>query len=718
MDLLPYIQVSESNASFRDEYIANINDDVGALLSKQWKPFWETVTTSSKFLAFFESYLRLCPRPYTTVVNNVSTSTTTFTSILTPVEKELQHRVFRLCLRLSTPKEGQREGGVTEVLFGNTIYDRGIYDISRILDVCAVYGQENTVLTGKMIHSLFSCQPKYISDLESAAPVIVDTLDQMQTVATEWDSFTPPSDSEAKDWFVRMVDYAYTIDILIRVHNPITSILQFCEFAHRLSVFYERAYTAMFRIVNLLDDPALEILWEQSARQVLQTLHTYATAMFVQPLTSSKSAGDNSIANEYCDFLDDLLYQRVCFTHYNRYFEVLSEMFSISSTSPLPRLESLISRAVGNEEMLYTTHIPEEVQPAKQQSGKGIVDTEKDSVLRAQIASITDVIPGLGEGFVAQLLEYNNFDVEKSIDMLLSDELPKRLAKADREQSWSSYSSQQEPTAKLISEKGKGKEADKDLHYNIQYERGFNMKLDDGTLMYRGKRNKTSDMTSYAKPDQDMAALTKAAVSAQLEREEAAREAMREAREAGQKTVDMRVYKGAKFDEYDLYDDEYDDTFDSLVVGANDDDGDSIRIADKKAGKNNSQIHENANSDTNINIQPVSNYQARQKGEGRESNAVSGHARGRNNSRGVGRGRGVISNDGAKGKFDNYSGRSTATTTANVRGKGRGMGGGAGEGEKKEPSDKDKAYRDKNKSRFGNHNRKAGSDKKMRAGMN
>ncbi|KNC73877.1 hypothetical protein SARC_13564, partial [Sphaeroforma arctica JP610] len=198
------------------------------------------VSTSEHFPVFLESYLRLCPRPYQSLLKVTSNPTDKpglnfrKPSLKTSpgdddrpgrTEKELQHAVFKICLRLCTAKEAQKNG-VTDVLLGNTLYKGKILSVPSIMDFCAVFGQDNQALVAKMIASLCTLQPKLSSELEETAPMIVDMFAQMETKAREWDSGRAPSIDIASQWLGNMMDFSWTLNALIQVYQQIASVLQ------------------------------------------------------------------------------------------------------------------------------------------------------------------------------------------------------------------------------------------------------------------------------------------------------------------------------------------------------------------------------------------------------------------------------------------------------------------------------------------------------------
>lgn len=63
---------------------------------------------------------------------------------------------------------------ITPEIFGEIIYENYLFDIPRLLDMCALYGtSENLPLLNKMVENIFKQQNKYHDDLHQAAKTVV-----------------------------------------------------------------------------------------------------------------------------------------------------------------------------------------------------------------------------------------------------------------------------------------------------------------------------------------------------------------------------------------------------------------------------------------------------------------------------------------------------------------------------------------------------------------
>ena len=71
----------------------------------------------------------------------------------------------------------------TPETYGDIIYEHFLFDIPKLLDLCALYGGANKALLGKMVGNVFERQPKYQDDLQTCIQSIL-------MVSVHWDTLT------------------------------------------------------------------------------------------------------------------------------------------------------------------------------------------------------------------------------------------------------------------------------------------------------------------------------------------------------------------------------------------------------------------------------------------------------------------------------------------------------------------------------------------------
>ena len=154
------------------------------------------------------------------------------------------------------------------------------------------------------------------------------------------------------------------------------------------------------------------------------------------------------------------------------------------------------------------------------------------------VTHVQDLLPGLGDGFVIMCLEELNFDVEQVINVLLEDNLPPSLQDADRSLSKEALiRNKKKPSTTILKERHSVYDKDE---FDV-----FSGSKVDVTKVHKGKRRDRTNLQTLLSDKSDMT-----------------------------ESVKERYSSYDVFNEHrrmvNLYDDEYDDTYDSQNVGAQD----------------------------------------------------------------------------------------------------------------------------------------------------
>ena len=62
--------------------------------------------------------------------------------------------------------------------FKDIIYENYLFDIPKLLDLCALYGSANGPLLKKVVANVFERQPHYQEDWKAMVDVVMETLSQ------------------------------------------------------------------------------------------------------------------------------------------------------------------------------------------------------------------------------------------------------------------------------------------------------------------------------------------------------------------------------------------------------------------------------------------------------------------------------------------------------------------------------------------------------------
>ncbi|EDO27748.1 predicted protein, partial [Nematostella vectensis] len=189
--LTPVITDEASVEEWR-ERASFIDEDLKWLLCLPHNEFWCQVIFDDTLKNCLDSYLQHAPRWF-----DASSVVPREVELL---QKGIHHRVFMVYLRMSTHKESQ-SNFLTPEVFGDILYNHFLFDIPKLMDLCALYGGEsnqNMPLLRKMIVNIFSKQPNallevYNKVLEQRDQFSLDN-DAMRRSATPSYSVTLPAD--------------------------------------------------------------------------------------------------------------------------------------------------------------------------------------------------------------------------------------------------------------------------------------------------------------------------------------------------------------------------------------------------------------------------------------------------------------------------------------------------------------------------------------------
>lgn len=164
--------------------------------------------------------------------------------------------------------------------------------------------------------------------------------------------------------------------------------------------------------------------------------------------------------------------------------------------------------------------------------------TVNEVELYSLVSHVQDLLPGLGDGFVILCLEEFNYDVEQVINLLLEDNLPPSLQSINRNLSKEEVMKSRKQAAKTTLEQ-RHSVFDKD-----EFDVFFGNKV-DVSKVHKGKRRNVRNLKTLLSDKSDFTEPVKQRYSAY-------------------DVFDRHAWTAS------LYDDEYDDTYDSQNVGAQD----------------------------------------------------------------------------------------------------------------------------------------------------
>ncbi|XP_074602750.1 activating signal cointegrator 1 complex subunit 2 [Brevipalpus obovatus] len=148
--------------------IERLNDfelDLHLLLRLPYHRFWSTIMYDKSVNIGLRSYINNSPRFYF--------SETSLDERINEVANSIHKLVFKVYLRLSTTKESPKNF-MSKDYFGKILMEKKIFDISLLMDICALYGNIHTATDEKlirMVESVLESHPCFLKQLESSVNI-------------------------------------------------------------------------------------------------------------------------------------------------------------------------------------------------------------------------------------------------------------------------------------------------------------------------------------------------------------------------------------------------------------------------------------------------------------------------------------------------------------------------------------------------------------------
>lgn len=702
------------------ERLEYISTDLHWLLQLPYHKFWCQVIFDESLHLMLDSFLQYSPRPFDVDFG-----------LLTDESRKLHDQVTRLVfftyLRMATYKES-KDNWLTPEVYGDIIYENFLFDISKVLDLCGLYGHSNTALLSKMVANIFSQQPKYLDDLRSAVPTILQVfvniagrcgLEQDPGVLTPQKltsegrkpvDLINVTDEDFEDVILYLADTAITVSSFLHVYPQACHVLHDLHFCPDMARMYEKLIPALENAMKhrsydtVRMKKAVHRKLSEARVHLLTAFHLVVSHVSLQPVLETVSTKDDnfdqcgSTVDKYLEhfltlmssilgekrfladyeglfsFQDDMdIFLQAAGdldeTHYKFILEAINSAFAAhgkrktpkgntnrggrtspdGSTSPPTASVQFSAQSTSNQSQ-STSNQSSCIQPILGAEAVVKRGVELDSL----VCAVKDVLPYLGTAFIQRALEELNYDVEGVISAVLEDKLPASLQDTNT-------LTDRPCLPETTGEEFSVVDSRRNIYDNDQFDI-FNNPHVDMQHIHKGKRMQEESVLESKESVQELRALYDAYGS-----------------------MDVRSMY-----EPQLYEDEYDDTYDVNDVGAEDADS-----ADELTQRR---------PFTTPQVLRKKDYELQNRDSSEESTEENEEKR-----------RDLFVQDPAKLREIQEQKRMAHNVhqpqkTFDTKGKAK------GQGQTKEVT-QNRKHKDKNKAQRANHNRRALADKKHSKGM-
>lgn len=133
--------------------------------------FWDLILSNKSLLDSLDSVLRFFPRPY----DGAATKHAIFTNVSA---LQVYHRTFLIFLRLSKHRETDHES-LDLPHWAETLYRDRVFDIAKLLDICALYGATNMDVVSELVGHVCSAQSRYYEDWGRACDRLIGAISEV-----------------------------------------------------------------------------------------------------------------------------------------------------------------------------------------------------------------------------------------------------------------------------------------------------------------------------------------------------------------------------------------------------------------------------------------------------------------------------------------------------------------------------------------------------------
>lgn len=559
-----------------------ISDDLHWLLQQPHNKFWCQVIHDNTLQNLLDTYLRFSPRSYDVVYK--------LPEDVQSLHNEVHRLVFMTCLRMATYKESQ-EHHITPSVFGEILYENFLFDIPKIFDLCVLYGEGNGPILTKMVDNIFTQQPSYNDDLRCAIPTVLQVFrDIGEKCGLEIDKqgslspqklTSPRKDnsqlmtmiiSDFQDIVLYLADIALTLANFLEIHPPSCDLFMKEHFITRLAEFYDMLFPEILQTLkmrnfeNISQQKLLKKKLKQATSSFMKVVNLIINHCYIQPVLDQRSNVDECIEG-FIETFSAILADRRFLADFDGcyqvqvYLDIISQSACDVDETRIQYIQEAVNSAFatygkrrkptggvnrggrtspdGSPEPLVAsggTAIKTEDQFTQDDYAASYSEYEgacseprKTGIeLESMISSVQDLLPDLGEGFIELCLDELGYNIEKVINAVLEEKLPPSLLEIDRKLP------RTKPEETVLTKR-----------HNVYDDDEFDVfRRDDIDVnkIHKGKKGKSDLVNLDSKPSEDMKFHLNEKYGYQLEE--------------------------VKDGEIELYDDEYDDTYDTNNVGA------------------------------------------------------------------------------------------------------------------------------------------------------
>ncbi|XP_076292239.1 activating signal cointegrator 1 complex subunit 2 isoform X2 [Lasioglossum baleicum] len=445
-------------------------NDLKWLLSLPFFRFWSNVVYNKSILDALVSVLQEAP-PFYALENFPNCP------LMQGLLETIRYYVLVFFTRLITNKESPEEY-INHGYLGNLLYEKYMFTVPIIFDLCQLYGRENGKVMKKILQCLFELEPQYNNDLKKAVPCLIEAL---ENVERKFDHSIGHNSNEAvslsqkntgyknltlfnlEDLILYVLDISSTITVFLNNYSPAVSLFHREDFVKKIVSIYENTIPEMYKTLHQFghDDENMLKLPELNHRldvTRVEIINLFRIILFdpiesIQKERNTISEADiKEHVEEYFKFLMFAIPEKEFITDYNQFYSVEEDLVILASIydeldmihcSYILNLIQSCTREHNTPSTSSFNHISEAVagpsgvqsqpssqsEPVTKPSTSNNTETlPKVSVhMPSLVSAVKEILDDLEDRFVEVCLEHYGYDTEAVINAILEDTLPPKL---------------------------------------------------------------------------------------------------------------------------------------------------------------------------------------------------------------------------------------------------------------------------------------------------
>ncbi|XP_071444553.1 activating signal cointegrator 1 complex subunit 2 [Hetaerina americana] len=452
-----------------EEWLSRLNEiqeDLIWLLELPYCKFWSQFVFDERVPAVLNSYLQNTPRPYELEEFYDSVDSQRSRSI-----HEAQDKIHALVLAVYTrltnyDKSKEATPVLTSSEFGNLIYDKFIFDIPTIYDICLIYGGGNHSEVSKIVSTVFTIQPLYLNDLDEAVICATKSLKEIMQKSRDFVSIIDASNSAVcqgtvcliplLDIISYLLDVVFSVTALIEFHSVVCSMLLKYKFVSLLGDLYYSTVPLLYNYageISLLINSSnadteeyrkltrkLRLLREEMLK-TLNLINAHFLSESLKCKFDSDEDGVKKCINNFLDVWYDCLPFDIFVRDYNKIYNAHKDFLTMKevNSSEIENdkisfiMESVLSHALPDKkisELVSQLDKKEEIDTA---GAVAVVSAENeesrqlknisDMELQCRISSVSDILPDVEVSIIRNYLTEMDYSTERVIDAILKDSI-------------------------------------------------------------------------------------------------------------------------------------------------------------------------------------------------------------------------------------------------------------------------------------------------------